>query len=137
MVIIAERTRHPFESAPLRAMFRARKRVFVDLLGWDVPVIDGRFEIDQFDDEHAVYLIVTLPDGRHAGSARLLRTTRPHILDTLFPGLCAAPPPRPPPGRALAPRRDLPDLGITRLGELARLPGASVADRLGAVGRAP
>ncbi len=76
----------------LRGMFAARKRVFVDLLGWDVPVLDGRFEIDQFDDEHARYLILVDDDG-HLGSARLLPTVRPHILDTLFPALCAGPVP--------------------------------------------
>ena len=53
-------------------------------------------EVDQFDDEHATYLIVPDEDGGHAGSARLLQTTRPHILDTPFPELCAAPPPRGP-----------------------------------------
>jgi acyl-homoserine lactone synthase len=77
-------------------MFEARKRVFVDLLKWDVPVLEGRFEVDQFDDEHATYLIVPDESGCHAGSARLLQTMRPHILDSLFPELCAAPPPRGP-----------------------------------------
>lgn len=86
----------PAESRSLRSMFEARKRVFVDLLKWDVPVIDGRYEIDQFDDEHAVYLIVADGDGAHLGSARLLKTDRPHILDSLFPELCASEPPRGP-----------------------------------------
>ena len=80
----------------LRAMFEARKRVFVDLLKWDVPVLDGRFEMDQYDDERAVYLVITDDEGAHLGSARLLETIRPHILDTLFPELCAAAPPRDP-----------------------------------------
>jgi acyl-homoserine lactone synthase len=31
--------------------------------------------------------------GDHLGSARLLPTTRPHILGDLFAGLCAVPPP--------------------------------------------
>jgi acyl-homoserine lactone synthase len=75
-------------------MFEARKRVFVDLLKWDVPVVEGRFELDQFDDIHAAYLIVGDAGGHHLGSARLLRTNRPHILDTLFPGLSAAEIPR-------------------------------------------
>jgi acyl-homoserine lactone synthase len=70
--------------------------VFVDLLGWDVPVVEGRYELDQFDDEHATYLIVPCDDGSHAASARLLSTVRPHILDSLFPDLCAVPPPRGP-----------------------------------------
>ncbi|MEO7177833.1 MAG: acyl-homoserine-lactone synthase [Allosphingosinicella sp.] len=59
-------------------------------------MLEGRYEVDHFDDAYATYLIVACADGRHAGSARLPGTTRPHILDTLFPGLCAAPPPRGP-----------------------------------------
>ncbi|MBJ7437812.1 MAG: autoinducer synthase [Sphingopyxis sp.] len=76
------------EDDVLRAMFAARKEVFIDLLGWDVPVLDGRFEIDQFDDEHAIYLVVTDPAGGHLASARLLPTTRPHILADLYAQLC-------------------------------------------------
>lgn len=80
--------------AVLHAMFVARKRVFVDLLKWDIPVLDGRFEIDQFDDAHATYLVLADRDGAHLGSARLLQTARPHILGDLFPGLCEGAPPR-------------------------------------------
>ena len=80
--------------AALRAMYAARKSVFVDLLKWDVPVLDGRYELDQFDDVHARYLILAEPDGAHLGSARLLPTTRPHILDGLYPDLCDDLPPR-------------------------------------------
>jgi N-acyl-L-homoserine lactone synthetase len=94
MVTLADRLPNPVRFPPLQAMFEARKRVFVDLLGWDVPILDGRFEVDQFDDEHAAYLVIGCGDGHHAGSARLLKSTRPHILDTLFPDLCASPPPR-------------------------------------------
>ena len=79
-----------------QAMFAARKAVFVDLLRWDVPVLDGRFEIDQFDDEHARYLILTDLDGGHLGSTRLLPTERPHLLDSLYPELCEGAPPRGP-----------------------------------------
>ncbi len=76
------------EDEVLRAMFAARKAVFVDLLHWDVPVLDDRFEIDQFDDEHAIYLVVTDRAGGHLASARLLPTTRPHILADLYAPLC-------------------------------------------------
>jgi acyl-homoserine lactone synthase len=96
MVILAAAVANPLGSWALRSMFEARKQVFVDLLRWDVPVVEERFEVDQFDDEHATYLIVCDEEGRHLGSARLLKSTRPHILDTLFPGLCAAPVPRGP-----------------------------------------
>jgi acyl-homoserine lactone synthase len=93
MVTLADSLPDPLRFRPLRGMFEARKRVFVDLLKWDVPVLEGRYEVDQFDDEHATYLVIGSEQGRHAGSARLLKTTRPHILDTLFPQLCASPPP--------------------------------------------
>jgi acyl-homoserine lactone synthase len=96
MVIFARGFHEPLRVPELRQMFEARKRVFVDLLRWDVPVLEGRYELDQFDDPLATYILITDADGRHAGSARLLPTMRPHILDTLFPELCAAPPPRGP-----------------------------------------
>lgn len=82
--------------AVMRAMFEARKRVFVDLLGWDLPILAGRYEVDQFDDIHARYLILTDSDGQHLASARLLPTERPHLLGSLFAALCDAPPPNGP-----------------------------------------
>ena len=96
MIIVARGGFHGGQDALLRSMFAARKKVFVDLLTWDVPVLDGRFEVDQFDDEQATYVIVGSADGRHLGSARLLATTRPHILGDLYPQLCAGPVPRGP-----------------------------------------
>ncbi|HEY7810906.1 MAG TPA: acyl-homoserine-lactone synthase [Allosphingosinicella sp.] len=96
MILVVERPHRSLDNRALRSMFEARKRVFVDLLKWDVPVLEGRYEIDQFDDEHAVYLIVTDEQGEHLGSARLLETRRPHILGTLFPELCAEAPPSAP-----------------------------------------
>lgn len=72
----------------LQSMFADRKRLFVDLFGWDVPVIDDRYEMDQFDNAHAIYLIATDEDGEHAASIRLFPTTQPHMLGSLFPHLC-------------------------------------------------
>jgi len=74
-------------------MHRARKRVFVDLLKWDLCVVDDEFEVDQFDNAGAIYLISAEPDGTHRGSIRLLPTVCPHILGTLFPDLCDGPVP--------------------------------------------
>jgi N-acyl-L-homoserine lactone synthetase len=71
-------------------MHRDRKRVFVDRLGWKIDVVDSQFEIDQFDNTDAVYLVVhDEAANRHLGSVRLLPTTKPHILGTMFPHLCA------------------------------------------------
>jgi N-acyl-L-homoserine lactone synthetase len=81
------------QAAALRAMFAARKEVFVDLLAWDVSVLAGRYEVDQFDDQYARYLIIAEDDGRHRGSVRLLPTTRPHLLGSIFAALCTGPVP--------------------------------------------
>jgi len=91
--IIATGGLEPCSDRTLKAMFEDRKSVFVDLLKWDVPVLGGRFELDEFDDRHATYLIIADEDGDHLGSTRLLPTTRLHILDSLFADLCAVPPP--------------------------------------------
>lgn len=93
-VTAAERTRF---AEPLRGMHFDRKRVFVDKLGWEVPVLDGAYEIDEFDNERAVYLLALDADKRrHLGSIRLLPTTGPHLLSEVFADLCDGAPPRGP-----------------------------------------
>ena len=90
--MIAQSTRAPDApgDAALRGMFAARKQVFIDQLKWDLPVLDGRFELDQFDTPDARYLILLDPDDlRHRASARLLPTTAPHLLGDIYPHLCA------------------------------------------------
>jgi N-acyl-L-homoserine lactone synthetase len=71
----------------LMEMHRDRKHVFVDRLGWSLPVRGSWLEIDQFDDDFAVYLLAREHE-RHQGSVRLLPSTRPNMLDSLFSGLC-------------------------------------------------
>lgn len=80
------------EDGALRAMFRARKEVFIDLLKWDLPVLADEFEVDQFDSD-AEYLILLEQGVRHRASTRLLRTDQPHLLGGLYPHLCAGPVP--------------------------------------------
>lgn len=77
----------------LRTMFEARKRVFVDMLKWDIPVLQERYEVDQFDTPEAEYLILVDARGGHRASARLLRTEGPHILASLYAELCDGPVP--------------------------------------------
>lgn len=72
----------------LQSMFADRKRLFVDLFGWDVPVVDGQYEIDQFDNDHTVYVVAVDAEGMHEASIRLFPTTEPHMLSTLFAHLC-------------------------------------------------
>jgi acyl-homoserine lactone synthase len=62
--LVTSENRH-FHRTIVDKMFEDRKTIFVDLLKWEVPH-DGRFERDQFDDEHAEYLIVNDADRRRA-----------------------------------------------------------------------
>jgi len=76
-------------SSELVQMHHDRKRVFVDQLGWKLCAPGSWLEIDQFDTEYTVYLVVCAPDdGRHLASVRLNPTTRPHMLNTIFASLC-------------------------------------------------
>jgi len=86
---------HDFqEDRALRAMFQARKEVFIDLLKWELPALGGCYEVDQFDTVDAEYLVLLDREMQHRASARLLRTDGPHILADLYPHLCAGPVPR-------------------------------------------
>lgn len=93
MLRTVDQSNRGLERKALRGMFEARKTVFVDLLKWDLPVLAETYEVDHFDDGEAVYLIVTDPAARHLASARLLRTTRPALLDSLYPDLVDGPVP--------------------------------------------
>lgn len=73
---------------PLETMFADRKQQFVDFFEWEVPVVDGRYEMDQFDTANAVYIIAVGASGAHEASMRMLPSTEPHLLGTLFPHLC-------------------------------------------------
>jgi N-acyl-L-homoserine lactone synthetase len=73
----------------LDGMFRDRKSVFVDRLKWDLPVVEGQFEKDEFDTDDSVYLISSDRESKaHICSMRLTPTTEPHLLRDKFPFLC-------------------------------------------------
>ncbi len=94
MVLQIDRTNASDYEALLNEMHRVRKAVFVDRLGWDVPVVEGEYEIDQFDTENAVYLInIDEATGQHLASVRLLSSTKPNVLTDIFAALCQGGPP--------------------------------------------
>ncbi len=78
----------PADQSLLDSMFQDRKRLINDLLDWDLTIVDNPLEIDRFDDACATYVIAAGRDGRHLASLRLLPSTRPHLLGTLFERLC-------------------------------------------------
>lgn len=87
---------HSLADARHASMFQDRKTLFVDLLGWDVPIVDDQFEIDRYDTDAALYLIALDADGLHIGSIRLLPTVSAHLLSDLFADLCEGTIPRGP-----------------------------------------
>lgn len=89
MIHIVEGLGSPADQPLLESMFEARKRLFVDLLDWDLDVVNDRLEIDRFDDPHATYVVIADEADRHLASLRLLPTTRPHLLGSMFERLCA------------------------------------------------
>lgn len=87
--LVLPETRFGFAAA-LMEMHHDRKQVFVDRFGWRLPAKGSWLEVDQFDDDYAIYLLARSPEGRHRGSVRLLPSSRPHMLNTLFSQLCPA-----------------------------------------------
>lgn len=130
----------------LQSMFEDRKAVFVDLLKWDVPH-DGHLERDQFDDDHAEYLIISESGSSvHLASLRMLRTDRPHVLGSLFPDLCEGGVPAGPDIRevsriCLSPRHRGPDRWLyrdmlaTAMAEYALLTGIRAYTAVSETGR--
>lgn len=84
--LVLPEARYRFAAA-LMEMHSDRKQVFVDRLGWSLPARGSWLEVDQFDNDYAVYLLA-LDGGRHQGSVRLLPSTGPTMLDSLFSSLC-------------------------------------------------
>ncbi len=65
---------------------RYRHRVFVEKLGWQLRC-ENALEYDQFDRDDTVYVVAHNQDNEVVGTARLLPTTRPYLLDEVFPQL--------------------------------------------------
>jgi acyl homoserine lactone synthase len=106
-------------TAEINAMFRFRKQVFQDLLGWEVDSREG-LERDSYDDLDPVYMIARTPQYQIQGCWRLLPTTGPYMLRDVFPELLEGQP---------APS----ELGVWELSRLAVLPTEHAARERGSM----
>jgi acyl-homoserine lactone synthase len=70
----------------LDQIFKLRRRVFVEELGWKQFDVDGVYEKDQYDDHHAIHLASLNQEGFVVGYCRLYPTTLPHMLSEVFAG---------------------------------------------------
>ncbi len=77
-----------FSSEFESAIAQYRHRIFIERLGWQLPVENG-MERDQFDRPDTLYIIARDASGAICGCARLLPTTRPYLLGEIFPNLLA------------------------------------------------
>lgn len=94
MVILVDDTSRRRHANGVEQMHQTRREVFVERLGWALEVDEVGREIDAFDTSDAEYLLDIDDTGRVLGSARLLRTDRPHLLSEHFADLVEGPPPR-------------------------------------------
>jgi len=86
--LVNAENRRLFES-DLAEMHRQRKAIFVDKIGWKIPVVTD-MEIDRYDRDDTMYLLLKdSPEGELLASARLLPTVRPHLMSDLFAAACA------------------------------------------------
>jgi len=85
MIYIVDRdNRHAFK-AQVEEMFRIRHDIYVGRRGWTaLAKPDGR-DIDQFDTQDTVYLLGIDNVGRITSGLRLNPTTKPHLINTVFP----------------------------------------------------
>lgn len=81
-----------FTSEFQTALAQYRHKIFIERLGWPLPVVDA-MERDQFDRPDTVYVVGRDARGRICGCARLLPTTHAYLLSEVFPNLVPDAPP--------------------------------------------
>lgn len=68
----------------LQSFSELRHHIFIEKLRWPLQCDVKGLETDQFDDENAIYLIVSNRFGQVVGGARLLHTSRKCLLNDVF-----------------------------------------------------
>ncbi len=82
---------HEFSPEFETAVAEYRHRIFIEKLGWPLPVKNG-MERDQFDRPDTIYVVARDRSGVICGCARLLPTTQPYLLGEVFADLLAGQP---------------------------------------------
>jgi len=83
IVYVPPGKRHKYREE-LREYFKLRKRIFCDKLNWVKPRADG-LEVDRFDNLFNVYILsIDDKSGELAGGVRLMPTTGPTLMHTVW-----------------------------------------------------
>jgi acyl-homoserine lactone synthase len=71
----------------LERQFRFRHEIFVRERGWTDFDQDGKYEVDQYDNEKTIYHVALDDNENVTGCFRLYPTTSPHMISEIFPYL--------------------------------------------------
>jgi len=86
MVIVLNGTERETRPDYFDRLFRLRHEVFVKQRGWPLPSVNN-YEIDQYDDEDAVYFLDVNDRGDIQGTVRMTPTVKSSLLADYFPHL--------------------------------------------------
>ncbi len=89
MIEMFTRRDQPLYPEIFQQMYRQRYDIYVKRRRWQGLQSDDDCEIDQYDNDEAVYLLAVDEDENVKAGLRLLPTTGPHIFSDLFPHLAA------------------------------------------------
>ncbi|HTO40977.1 MAG TPA: acyl-homoserine-lactone synthase [Rhizomicrobium sp.] len=84
MIYLVDRRNRAAFNDQLEEMYRQRHQVYVEKRGWKALARPDKREIDQFDNEDAVYLMKISDAGKVQGAVRLIQTTKPHLMRDVF-----------------------------------------------------
>ncbi len=90
--VVTRENRHHYH-AQIDESFRIRHRIYVHERGWNDLARDDEREVDQFDNDDAIYLLLLDEvDKKVVGGSRLIPSLKPHLLADVFPQLASARP---------------------------------------------
>ena len=92
MLHIVDQSNRIFYEDKIEEMFRQRHEIFVEWRGWkELDRGDGR-EVDQFDDDRAIYMMMIDGQDNLMSSVRFRPTDDTSMLEEIFPYLCTSRP---------------------------------------------
>ena len=87
MIIVLEGSQRRKLHYYFERMFALRHKVFVKGRGWNLATVNGEWEIDQYDNDEAIYFIDMDDAGAIQGTVRMTPTARYSLLADYFPHL--------------------------------------------------
>lgn len=79
MALLIEPRHHARFAKVLEQVFRLRRKVFAEQLGWALPGTEGGLEVDAFDHGPSIYLVVLDEADQVAATVRLTPSAEPNV----------------------------------------------------------